>query len=237
MDEILREVLIKMCGNRLHDKIIIIENLPKKFLFEKTRKMIVQRDREGFTDGTMMVDPSGEMIETLRPGIEKSQTGDGGLVFFSMDQESMTRFADIMRYIEVNFSRDHRIPSFVDNAQQIGNPATGPLPYSQIPRIQLPAPIVQAPPAPLPTTVSGIILPAPTMATTSGMVLTSATLPAPAPATPSSVDPNPRGPTGVLPKKKGMTQAQRDGARARMLAMHAKIRARKAADLQAVAAA
>lgn len=146
MDEVLKEVLLKKCGNRIHDQVLIVENLPRKFLFEETRKLVPKKDREGWLDGTMTVDPSGEMVWTLYPGIERSQSGDGGFIFWTNEQESDGRLKDIMRYIDGVFPRDQRLPSFVDNAQLRGEMNTGPIPYNLVPRISLPAPISEPSP-------------------------------------------------------------------------------------------
>lgn len=149
MDEILREVLIKKCGNRLHDQVLIIENLPRKFLYEQTRKLVPRVDRDGWMDGTMQVSPDKELIWTLYPGIELSQTGDGGYCFWSENQESANRLKDIMRYVDASFPRDQRLPEFVDNAQVRGESNTGPIINSQIPRIALPVE-AKVSPAPAP---------------------------------------------------------------------------------------
>lgn len=150
MEEIFKEVLVKKCGNRRHDQVMVIENLPRKFLFEQTRKMIQRIDRDGYPDGTMVVDPSGALIWTLYQGIEKSQTGDGGYLFWVGDQESENRLKDIMRYVDMSFPRDQRIPEFVDNAQMRGESNTGPIPYNMIPRLTLPIPETPKAPEPPP---------------------------------------------------------------------------------------
>lgn len=148
MEEILKEVLIKKCGNRLHDQVLIIENLPRKFLYEQTRKMVPRVDRDGWMDGTMQVSPDKELVWTLLTGIDKSQAGDGGYCFWMGDQESENRLKDIMRYVEGVFPRDQRIPVFVDNAQLRGEANTGPIALSQIPRVSLPIEKVSPAPAP-----------------------------------------------------------------------------------------
>lgn len=208
MEENLREVLIKKVGNKLHDKVLIVENLPRKFLFEQTRKMVQRIDRDGYPDGTLVVAPSGELVWTLRPGIEKSQTGDGGFVFDTMDREAMERLADIMRYIEMSFSRDKVIPAFVDNAQQIGDARTGPIAYFQMPRISLPPPA----PAPVP-------LLAPSTETV-GSTASTVTINLAAQVSAPPDNRTPQGPAASLPKKKGMTEEQRLAASARMKKMH-----------------
>lgn len=149
MEEILKEVLIKKCGNRLHDQVLVIENLPSRFLWEQTRKMTQQYDREGYPTGNLVPDKSGELIWTLRIGIERSQTGDGGFCFWTTERDSNERLLDIMQYVEGNFPRDQRIPAFVDNAQVRGEMNTGPISIGLIPRIQLTAPILNISPAPV----------------------------------------------------------------------------------------
>lgn len=139
MEEMLTEVLIKECGNMFHDKVFIVENLPKKFLYEKTVKM-VQRVIDGYRDGTKVPDPSGELVDTLYPGVEKSPTGDGGYMFWKNDRESSDRLNDIDRYIERILPRDSRLVARVPNAQQIGAINSAALAYKDIPRITLPIP-------------------------------------------------------------------------------------------------
>lgn len=212
MEETLREVLLKLIGNKLHDRVIVIENLPSKFLFEQTRKMKQRVDRDGWSDGTMVVDPSGEMIWTLRPGIEKSQTGDGGFVFNDAERESSDRMKDILRYIEMSHSRDARIPQFVDNAQMVGDARSMPLPYAQIPHIVLPAPMIPSVP----------ILIVPPTTTTAGNQTVTVTLPAPAPAISSEQNGTPQAPAGDSKEKgkRGMSADHRAAAAARMKKMH-----------------
>lgn len=151
MDELLKEVLIKECGNMLHDKVFVVENLPKKFLYEKTVKMIQRVTENGYRDGTMVADPSGEIVETLYPGIEKSIQGDGGFLFWTTDRESLDRLRDIDRYIERVLPRDVRVPKRVPYAQSVGDPNSPPMPYHMIPRVTLPLilpPSASAQPAP-----------------------------------------------------------------------------------------
>lgn len=202
MEEILKEVLLKQVANKLHDKVLIVENLPSRFLYEQTRKMIQRIDRDGYPDGTQVVDPSGELVWTLRPGLAKSQNGDGGIVFDMMERESKDRLADITRFIEMSYSRDQRIPEFIDNAQQIGNPMTGPLPYFQIPKVTLPAPIAPSVPVFTQTvTAAASVQPA--------VVINS---PAPAPTPPETR--TRQEPAGLLSQGK-MTPERKEELRAR----------------------
>ena len=136
----LKEVLIKECGDMLHDKVIVVENLPKRLLYEETIKMVPHVDRDGYKDGTMVPDPKGEMVETLKPGIEKSLNGDDGFLFWKGNQESQERLKDIDRYIDGTLPRDIRPPSRIPYAQQVGNTASNPIQYRNIPRIVLSVP-------------------------------------------------------------------------------------------------
>lgn len=166
MQEVIREVLIKECGDMLHDRVIIVENLPKKFLYDRTVRMMQRIDRDGWSDGTLLPDPDREMEDTLHPGLEFSQTGDGAIMFWRGNQESAQRLKDIDRYIEGTLPRDVRIPKRVEYAQQIGNPSAGPIPLFQIPRVSLPleqgSVAVSLPPAPklkIRAKTNGLILP------------------------------------------------------------------------------
>ena len=138
MEEILKEVLIKECGEGLHDKVFIVENLPREFIYEKTVKMVPRFDREGFSDGIMTADPKREMAWTLLPHLEKSQTGDDGICFYRSDREASERLMAIDRYIDRSLPRDARIPARINYGQQIGNPSSGTIQYSQIPRVNVP---------------------------------------------------------------------------------------------------
>lgn len=148
VEGVLKEVLIKECGNSFHDKVFVVENLPKKFLFEKTAKLIPVVDKEGFKDGSVAPDPSGEMIETLYPGIEKSATGDGGYVFWMESEDAKQRLQDIDRYIDRTLPRDARLVRRVLYAQLVGESSSPPMPYHQIARVVLPAPELELQPAP-----------------------------------------------------------------------------------------
>lgn len=150
MEEILKEVLIKKCGNRLHDQVLIIENLPSRFIWEQTRKMEQQLDRDGYPTGNLIPAKSGELVWTTKIGIEKSQTRDGGYCFWTNERDSNDRLLDIMKYVEAMFPRDQRIPEFVDNAQMRGEMNSGPLSYFDIPRVVLPLPEQTIKPAPVP---------------------------------------------------------------------------------------
>lgn len=150
MEGILKEVLIKKVGNRKHDQVLIIENLPSKFIWEQTRKMVQQIDKEGYPTGNLVPDKSGELVWTLRDGIERSQTGDGGYCFSVGDQNSETILKDIMRYVDMSFPRDQRLPAFVDNAQMVGESNSGPLSYQMIPRLSLPVTAESIKPVPAP---------------------------------------------------------------------------------------
>lgn len=136
--ETIKEVLIKECGNMFHDKVFIVENLPKKFIYQKTIKMVPRIDRDGYKDGTLTPDPKGEQEDTLLPGIEMSQTGDGALMFWNGTLESQERLKDIDKFIERSMPRDSRIPARIQYAQRVGDAASGPIPYSQIPRVTIP---------------------------------------------------------------------------------------------------
>lgn len=138
MEEILKEVLVKEWGNMFHDKVFIVENLPKKFLYEKTVKMVPRTNKEGWTDGTMVPAPGGELVETLYNGIERSPTGDGGFMFWNNHAESLARLKDIDRYIEHSLPRDSRLVARVPYAQMVGEKNSPPMGYHMIPRVTLP---------------------------------------------------------------------------------------------------
>jgi len=146
---ILKEALIKEAGNMYHDKVFIVENLPRKFLYGWTTKMVPRKDINGYNDGSKVPSQNGEVEETLLEGIEMSATGDGAFLFWSSMREGTERLKAIDRYIERTLPRDVPVPKRVDYAQQIGNSMSGPINYNQIPRVSLKAPEFENPEVPM----------------------------------------------------------------------------------------
>jgi hypothetical protein len=99
---------------------------------------------------------TGEMVDELLPGIEKSQTGDGAFVFFTDLGEAKDRLAAIDRYIRSVLPPMASIPRRVPYSSIPKSFTAGPRSLDTIPRVELPEPVsppAQAVQAPQPTPV------------------------------------------------------------------------------------
>ncbi len=144
--ETLKGVLIKeVDGDTKGDKVFIVDNLPKSLIFEKTIKLMVDytSPQQNMVPEFMM-DPQGRKqrtnatVETLLPGIEASQTGDGGFCFFVADNNAKERLKAIDNYIKSVAPVLDRIPKRESISLQPGVMTAGPRPLSSLPRVVLP---------------------------------------------------------------------------------------------------
>lgn len=151
--EMLKNVLIKeVDGSKLGDKVFFVDNLPKNLLYQSELRMMIdytnpqQNLVPAFTlnERSMKV-PTGERIDVLKPGIERSQTGDGAYVFFTQNNEGYQRLQEIDRYIAQSVPVAERVAHRVPYALQPGVMSSGPKPLSDLPRVVLPEPV--SPPA------------------------------------------------------------------------------------------
>ena len=134
----LDEVLIKEISNLRPDKVMIVRNLPKHFLYKETVKMVSKRDRDGYAIDATVPDPDGTIEETLKEGLELSRNGDGSIVFNLRRQTAAEVLKDIDTYIQGTLPRDIRVPDRVEYSSQRGNMLASPIPAMQIPAIDLP---------------------------------------------------------------------------------------------------
>lgn len=141
--EYLSDVLI-IEQNGLKPTCFILDNLPKHFLFQRTRKLMPMQEYSERMVPAFTVDehgkhiPTGEMEDTLQPGVEVSQSGDGAYIFFPLG-ESKDRLQQIDEYIKDYIpapEKRKRVPY----AAQPGLRNSAPVARHQIPHVELPAP-------------------------------------------------------------------------------------------------
>lgn len=143
MDELLKDVLIKEASGI--DKVILVDNLPKSLLYKKDIKMVIDYSTPYQhlvpayeLDGKGNRINTGELVEVLKEGIERSQTGDGAFVFNVNYNESKQRLQELDRYIAMSVPQADRIPERVPYAAQPGVMTSGTIARNQIPRVVLP---------------------------------------------------------------------------------------------------
>lgn len=138
--ELLDEVFIKEQSDTKSDRVFIVKNLPKKFIYRQVPKMVCRVDRDGYSDGVMIPDPKGEMVEGFIEGVELSQCGDGAIVFPTKHAHVREALKVIDAYIAGTLPRDVIIPSRVPYALDPTHMMSQPKPKSLIPVIELPIP-------------------------------------------------------------------------------------------------
>lgn len=138
MEELLKEVFIKELHESGIDQVFYVQNLPKRFIYHLVPKMVTRYDRDGYTDGTQVVDPSGEKVDGLLEGLDFSQNGDESIVF-PMNRESARKaLAAIDAYIAGTLPRDVVSPKRVDYPLDRSNSRSMPKPRTMIPTVVLP---------------------------------------------------------------------------------------------------
>ena len=149
--EYLTDVLIIEATNK--PSCFIIDNLPKHFLFQRTKKLMPMQEYSERMVPAFTIDeygkhvPTGEMEDTLQPGVEISQSGDGAYLFSPGYNESRDRLRQIDEYIAVHI-QDPAKRRRVLYAAQPALMSSAPIPRHQIPHVVLPAPSPKAvPPA------------------------------------------------------------------------------------------
>jgi len=146
MEGIIKEALIKVVTGNGPDRVMIVENLPKRLIYQRSPKMVPVM-KEGYATEAEMVVP-GEFVDQLRDGIEMSQTGDGGFVFNMNLNEAALRLKELDQYVERNTARDEKLVQRVSYAEDPSDPRSPVISRDRIPRAQLPA-LVSATNAPL----------------------------------------------------------------------------------------
>lgn len=137
------EVFIKEVTDAGIDMVSIVRNLPKKLIYDEVPATVTRYDRDGYTDGTQMVDPSGKKKEALKEGLEYSQTDDGSILFRVSYEPGKIALATIDQYIAGTLPRDVMIPSRVPYPMQKGDTRSMPKPKNLIPAIDLPKPDIR----------------------------------------------------------------------------------------------
>jgi len=128
--EWVKDVLIKEVRGG-GDRVFIINKLPKDMLYRVGRDMIPIGQQQ-------YLQPSGAVTDDLLPGVEMSQTGDGGYVFFIRNQEGKQRLAVIDEYVRTHWPSNRPLPKREYYAYQGRNPMSPPRPLSMILRVELP---------------------------------------------------------------------------------------------------
>lgn len=138
MEETLKEVFIKELHESGVDRVFYVCNLPKRLIYRSVPKMVVRYDRDGYTDGTTVVDPDGQMVDGLLDGLEHSQNGDGAIVFPMQMENAKLALKAIDAYIQGTLPRDIVVPSRVPYPIDPTNSRSMPKSRNQIPTIELP---------------------------------------------------------------------------------------------------
>ena len=159
MEEIMKEVLLKAIIGGGSDKVVIVENLPKRLFYTKAPKRVPQMINGYASESETLIVP-GEFVDELLEGIEHSQTGDGGYVFNLNFNKSEERFKDVMDYVKKHTPKDHDRVELIPYAQDPTDSRSNPLPLSQIPRIKLPMILMPTNYTPAPQPVSPPAAPA-----------------------------------------------------------------------------
>jgi hypothetical protein len=147
--EELQEVFIKELHESGIDQVFYVQNLPKKFIYHKVPKMVVRYDRDGYTDGTTVVDPSGEKEDGLLEGLEHSQNGDSSIVFPMSKESARNALLAIDQYISGTLPRDVVIPKRTSYPMDSTNSRSMPKTRNLIPTVILPVsrePLVEVSP-------------------------------------------------------------------------------------------
>ncbi len=138
MEELLNEVFIKELHESGIDQVFYVQNLPKRLIYRQVPKMIQRIDRDGYTDGSLVVDPKGGMEDGLLDGLDHSQSGDGSIVFPMNRETAKNALAAIDKYIAGTLPRDVVIPARVAYPQDPTNSRSLPKGRNNIPTVELP---------------------------------------------------------------------------------------------------
>lgn len=156
--EYMSDVLIKEAGGI--DKVFLVDNLPKELLYRQAKRLVfVPRHAVDYDphfpkvveayelrDPDMPDEPRNrrlthEMGDELLPGIEASQTADGGFVFFTNLHESRMRLEAIDSYIKRVLGPLAPLPERVEYSSVKGSFMAPPKYRHELPRVALPGPV------------------------------------------------------------------------------------------------
>lgn len=138
MDELLNEVLIKEITDAGIDKVFYVQNLPKRLIYMKIPKMVTRYDRDGYTDGTQVVDPMGGFVDGLLDGLEHSQCGDQAIHFIMGRETARNALKAVDAYIAGTLPRDVVLPKRVPYPIDPTDSRSAPKFRSEIPSVELP---------------------------------------------------------------------------------------------------
>lgn len=166
--EYMKDVLIKEAGGV--DKVFIVDYLPKELLYRQAKRLVfVPRHAVDYdphfpkvVEAYELRDPDApdeprnrrlthELGDELLPGIEASQTNDGGYVFFTNLHEGKARLEAIDSYIRRILGPLSPVPERVEYSSVRGSFSAPPKFRHELPRVVLPEPVsppskdVQAP--------------------------------------------------------------------------------------------
>lgn len=142
--EYLSDVLIIESAG-LRPTCFILDNLPKRLLFQRTKKLMPMQEYSERMVPAFTVDehgkhiPTHEMEDSLQPGVEISGSGDGAFLFFPGYGESKNRLTMIDEYIKDHIA-DPEKRKRVPYAAQPGLRNSAPIARHQIPHVVLPTP-------------------------------------------------------------------------------------------------
>jgi hypothetical protein len=143
--EVIKEALI-IEANGLKVNAFIVENLPKKFIYQKAKKMMpLDEYSERLVPAFYKNErgekvQTGELVDELQPGIESDGAGSGGFIFMIGSDDSMVRLREIDKHIEELIKDPALRYKREPYAAQPGSPSSNPKPYNQIIRVRLPSP-------------------------------------------------------------------------------------------------
>lgn len=138
MEEMIKEVLLKELHESGIDQVFFVQNLPKRLIYRKVPKMVQRYDRDGYSDGTMVVDREGGMVEALLDGLEFSQNGDDSILFPMGRESAKNALKAIDAYIAGTLPRDVVIPKRVAYPQDPTDSRSAPKSRIAIPVVELP---------------------------------------------------------------------------------------------------
>jgi len=142
LPDILPEVKLKVCYGGNGDFVLIVENLPKEFIYRTVKEKIPKLDREGDFTGELKV---GKLdIEVPKEKITMDQTKNDFFLFEARNSESMGLYKAIIAYVERILPRSEIIPKAIPYSSMPGTPSAPPVSDTQIPRVVLP---VSSPPS------------------------------------------------------------------------------------------
>jgi len=142
LPSILPEVKIKLCKQGAGDSVIIIENLPKEFIYRRKPLRAPKLNRDGEFTGELVNMKDTE--DAVHEKLSVDQSGRGFIHFEIRNAEVMDMYKRIMDYVETSIPRGEIIPRPVPYAAMPGHPMSPPINDDQIPRVTIP---ISSPPS------------------------------------------------------------------------------------------